>query len=358
MRKTMFLVVGIALCNSCKHSSSATMNEAASDPLAPMVCDDGRPTTPFSLREMDPMPSASVLPYSSPIGFKFNIPSKRNVRVDVCVDEMNGTVEVRQVLFIGNFSDPILKVIVDKSLVEPIHGDDVHRIPPSLMRAKGVENAVFGDPSELSLFMPTEDNQGILVQSFKDGTTVFTIAARVTEQNGAYDPNSTLLLAGTFEQGNPFVPVDSGPCKEQQFELARTFTMEKAVFKFDGCMFQGGGETLGYEISKIEITDESSELKPEERKTFQFEGAEMTKVFKYRWNHHNGCDSFVLTLPHATYTATAAARTGCASILNGAPVRTIEDESKETMYKFTYKGGKVLEGRFTCENYMLGCSQK
>jgi hypothetical protein len=44
-------------------------------------------------------------------------------------------------------------------------------------------------------------------------------------------------------------------------------------------------------------------------------------VLDYRWNHHNACDTFHLTLPHAEYVAAAATLAGCGETVLDAPVR-------------------------------------
>ncbi|MGE0173375.1 MAG: hypothetical protein AB7T49_11330 [Oligoflexales bacterium] len=362
----LFCVVMILM--GCKHTTdSKAKDDQTSGGLAPLPCDNGADATSFTLAATFPPPNASAIDFGNQINYTLveQVPNGPSVRIDVCIDDVNSTVAVNRMLYRRDSFSQTQDIRVDNSATEIRRDGNIYFIPASNVKAVNLDQAIFGEVDNLDVYISylADKDQGVWIKSWKDNDLVFVTAVSAGVQNGARKPFASRLIAGSFRQGNPFT---EGPCKDGQMPYDRTFKFEKAKLKFQTCTYMGGGETTGYDIKKIEITDESTHLPVENHKTYTFEGDQIKNIsqgdqpgteMRYAWSHHNACDSFVLTLPHATYTATAAAMAGCGHIIDGAPQRTWEDEQHDVMYKISYGKGEVVEGRVACYHYLLNCNQ-
>ncbi|MGE0172250.1 MAG: hypothetical protein AB7T49_05680 [Oligoflexales bacterium] len=359
VRYTLFAT--ILLTFSCRtiEASKAKDETSDSDPYALRTCKNGAKAVPFTLEPMDPMPDASVVKFPGfDLHFRLEsqIPNQKGARIDLCIDEVNGTVTFDRLVYKEDPFTPLTNLAINDSITQPQWKDNILEIPSSFVKIENLDKAAFGDAEGLFMWVKESGIEGRLVRSWKDGDKVFTTINLVQEQQqGGYRPLGAQALAGSFQPGDPFA---NGLCNAARGpQYSGTFKFDHVTMKFDACVYAGGGETTGYDIKRLEITDSAPQLTDDQRKPFTFQGAELESVFQVAWNHHNACDSFVLKLPHATYAATAAATAGCGTILEGAPHRTLEDPNPEVMYSVRYGGNEPAEGKVACRHFLLHCQQ-
>jgi hypothetical protein len=220
------------------------------------------------------------------------------------------------------------------------------RLPPAAFRVSGLEAALAGDLDPLAVRILHD--QGLLIL----GHPGFIAIAEGQVGPSSIQYNSIYINVGGLAPGDPFAGL---PCRYEETLLSQTFRIATAMFEVEGCSFLGGGATMGYRFTSFAITDRSPELDPAERARFAFEGAaEIEAVLNYRWNHHNACDSFYLTLPHAEYAATTSPSAGCGMPVPGAPPRDFNDMDGTVHYKIRYHGGAWTEGTTPgCAHYLF-----
>jgi hypothetical protein len=351
----ILLATALLLSTACKQRSSSKAKSDQSSDTA--TCEDGSQPVSYTLKPIDPMPSASVIDFGDDVPYKL-VPHGENsvaARVDICINESEGTAEVARLMLRDNPTRPTIDARISKSATAIEVDGNVYSVPASEVQAENVDAAAFGDPSALLIYVPVRDVDGILIKSWKDGELVFTTAVRAMKKDGKLKPNSINLITGSFDSGNPF---KEGPCKDGQAEFTKTFAFEKVTLKVAGCYYQGGGETMGYDIHKVEVADKSAVLSAEQQENFVLEGDKLKEAFKYQWNHHNACDSWVLTLPHAKYAASAGPMAGCGRVLEGAPERDFQEENRDTKYIIRYNNGTPLEGSVpSCSHFIFNCTQ-
>jgi hypothetical protein len=329
---------------------------------SPLSCPGGGTTQPFTLAKLDKMPRESVVDFGAGNwgegdydlmaagdegGFR--------VRLDVCVDEVNETVVLKRFLYQMYPEQKNYVLIVDDALTEPQEvAFQTFRIPKSFVSDAGLKEAVFGEPQNLKLVVKYSKGYGFRVDGWKDGDMNFATAVNGYDQDGALNVGSSSLIVGDFQQGDPF---QGGPCGNGEFIGTASFMLGTAKFDLESCLFQDTGHTTGYKIKKLTIQDSNPVLKQEQREAFTSENDELETVLKYKWDHHNACDSFVLKLPHATYSATTSAMAGCGQILDGAPERGVEDPRKTTLYRIKYGTQSVIEGELDCVHFHFRCGE-
>ncbi|MGE0174935.1 MAG: hypothetical protein AB7T49_19235 [Oligoflexales bacterium] len=367
MKACYLICFSITFLTACMHKmGSKTKDDQTSGELAPLVCDNGADVTSFTLDATFPQPNPSAVNFGDQVTYSLvdQVPNGPGVRIDLCIDDANGAVEFKRMLYRWDSSSQTEDIRIDNTATEVRREGNTYFIPSSKVKAVNLEQAIFGEVDGLDLYVSYREDQGIWIKGWRDNDDLsFATAVNAVIENGMRKPLSTRLIGGTFRQGNPFT---KGLCQDGQVPYDRTFKFDKTRLKFQTCTYGGGGETTGYDIKKIQITDESTHLGSENHQTYTLEGDQIKKVtqgdqpgavMKYSWSHHNACDSFVVTLPHATYAATAAAMAGCGRIVDGAPQRTWEDEHLDIMYKITYAKSEIVEGRVACFHYLFNCSQ-
>jgi hypothetical protein len=221
------------------------------------------------------------------------------------------------------------------------------RLPPAAFMVTGMAEALSGNLQPLELRFVADSGLLLLGHAnFIAGTTGMVRPSSITYTN-------IYVIAGGLEPGDVFA---SRPCPFGENLFSKTWRMGTADFAVRACAFLGGGQTTGYRINHLSITDSNSLLTTAEQSTFTFEGEDaVTAVMNYLWNHHNACDSFHLALPHADYAATTAPLAGCGAQVPNAPMRDFEDDPAGPVeYRIRYHGGVWMEGTIPgCTHYMF-----
>lgn len=325
------------------------------DPLG--LCPTGATLLHYSFTPVVPLPSvASLELLGLPNGVQLlsaGPSSDSDLRLDVCEDGAGQRTLAAVLHTIGAFSVPSFYRI-DPSLAAPVEeiidhgqGNVVQvRLPPAAFVVSGLEAALGGDLDPLAIRLVYDS--GLLIL----GHPGFIAAAQGRVGVSTVEYTSIFVLVGGLGPGDAFA---GRTCRFGETPRARSFQMATAAFEVAACTFLGGGETAGYRIYRLAITDPSTELTPAERERFEFTGeAAVEAVLTYRWNHHNGCDSFHLALPHADYAATTSPLAGCGTPVDNAPLRDFNDMDGTVHYRLRYHGGAWVEGAMPdCPHYLL-----
>lgn len=137
-------------------------------------------------------------------------------------------------------------------------------------------------------------------------------------------------------------------CPEGQQPHRAQFNLGTADFVWETCTFLGGGHTTGYTIEKVSVKDSNKKIPKEKRGKLVTFGKDKLKdenLFRYKWIHHNGCDSFYLNAEEigAEYGATTSPIAGCGRPVEGAPPHAWSsdepDGNKKARYWVNYGGG-------------------
>lgn len=221
------------------------------------------------------------------------------------------------------------------------------RVPAPAVSVQGLDDAVAGRLDALQIRVAYSD--GIWVV----GHPAFLAVARGDVSAADITYNSLTVIVGGLAPGDSFA---GQVCPFTQQPLSAAFSLGTAQFTVTGCSFLGGGETTGYTIHTLSVEDSSAALDPGERRRFTLATeAELTAALDYRWNHHNACDSFHLTLPHAEYAASASPLAGCGEQVPGAPMRTFDEPfDSPVKYRLRYHGGAWVDGTIEgCRHYLF-----
>ncbi len=325
------------------------------DPNA--LCPPGATLSYYSLVAPDPLPPASALQLP-------NLPNgvdvigadpegvSSGVRLDVC-ETSSGPV-LAGVLF--HVWGPQYYV-PDATVSAPTMNQVQHpegmvyetRFPPDRLSVDGLAAAIAGDPSSLRIRVMLQD--GLLFQGHDDFVAV--ASGNVSSNSIVY--NAIYVVVGAIVPGNVF---DDLECPFNEYPRTASFALDTASFDVRYCAFQGGGETEGYRIEHLTVTDTNAALAPAEQVPFVFEGAEAVEsVLNYQWNHHNACDSFHLALPHADYAASTAPLAGCGTTVPNAPPRRWDDPPGPVLFRLRYHGGAWVDGAMASCSHYLYCDR-
>ncbi len=314
-------------------SQSAASQQQIFDPsiLQPISCPAGASSEMFSLVTLNyPSPTPQVLKTLIP-GVTGQIQAKdaMSLRLDICWDPDTGAISLKRVLFHSYSYGPI----------------DVYSEGDSkFLNITHLDNVVFGSPDGFNLLVRGKNKHGVLVRGMGEAPEKRFVAAVGIEfptQGNSYRLTQSEALIGTIEVGDAF---SGGPCK-----IGTTFTksqviLEKASLTFDLCTFLGGGETTGYTIEKVVVNDRDPLIPEAQRGLDQvFEKETLKSALRYQYNHHNACDSFVLTVPalNSVYAATSSPSAGCGSPVSGAPIRQHDETGpnvRKAIFRIDYKG--------------------
>jgi hypothetical protein len=305
-------------------------------------CAPGTEPDSFSLAAQTKLPSIQGLelpPFDKPAFRKVKAPDvNENLRLDVCLRETSQGTELtlHRAVLMGMFSS-IAEVSVPADAV-----------------VEGLSQAIFGTGiGTLRIDIPFHEQltgthryprkESLLVR----GGQGFVVAAVNHKEKGQLVSN---LLVGDLVEGDALAGKLCGPQHRQE---ERTLTLGTAKLELTVCI--GGAGTSGtfpYSFARVSVTDASDHLPAGLRgKRFTVQDAtELKRVFPFKVNHHNTCDSFALHLPHAIYAATSftgsppdSDRCDHPRVVEDAPTGTLAEHHGGIGYRIHYQGGATLQ---------------
>ncbi|MCC6874170.1 MAG: hypothetical protein IT378_07660, partial [Sandaracinaceae bacterium] len=310
----------------------------------------------YSLTRVAPLPPVSSLELTGlPNGVELISAadgSDYDARLSVC---QRGTARSLVALLVteGSFTTPTY-YRVDPTAPAPLqevvdHGQGLVvqiRLPPAALQVEGLDAALDGNLDPLAIRVLYDSGVVLL------GHAGFLALARGRVSASAVEYTSIYVTVGGLREGDVF---RDRPCHFGESLWQRSFQLATATFEVGACTFLGGGETFGYRIHYLAVTDTNAALTPAEQQRIELAGEPaVDAALTYRWNHHNGCDSFHLALPHADYAATASPLAGCGLPVPEAPPRDISDPDRTVLYRIRYHGGAWTDGVLTgCHHYLL-----
>jgi hypothetical protein len=320
-------------------------------------------STPFSFKLVPTDPQVTEADVELPNGFfsDSRVAGEQptdddNIRLDVCVDDS---------------VDPpkaTLNRVVTRGLMKDGTGKFGIVTFPDAQPSEELGKLLFGQAGEFAVHkvvqLTPQVGRNVIValqlRSWSAKGQVGLVAVRVAENVNPADgtpqnpPAGLQALIGKLAFGNPITDAPPGQqleCGDQEARV-ETFKIETATFTMRICRnFIGTAGTTNYKILKLEVSDTSEALPASARgKTFgtacnEFDRdsspAELARDTACVWRlaHHNVCDSLVLRLPHATYSATNApfgeTLLGCESgdVVPGAPTRSVDDQSNSFYFQ-------------------------
>jgi hypothetical protein len=291
--------------------------DLTSDPstLPPIVCPAESSAEMFSLIPLKyPLPPSEVVGKLMP-GVTGITPAKDSIalRLDVCWDMNTSDVTLMRILYRSN----------EYGEVEVYSGANIKSL-----KVENLNDLAFGRPDRFSLLVRSQEDRGILVRgqgNAPENRFVAAVGVEFPSSSDAYRLIESRALLGIVEVGDAF---SGGPCEIGTSFFQSQVNLGSARLLFDLCTFLGGGETTGYTIKKIVVVDKNPLVPAATRGSEQvFEGAALEGALRYKFNHHNACDSFVLSVPalESVYAATSAPAAGCGTSIEGAPERTWDE---------------------------------
>lgn len=286
---TAGIFLALAACTDRPLDSGTPLEarDGAGD-LPPLECALGDPTF-FSLNPLPELPSADAVRFDEP--FTLVPPSvDQNLRLDFCLLP-DGKLDFQRFAVMTR----------TRSGVRPF----VHPIAPEFDES-GLNAFLFGgDAAEFAVTLPTQGSYiaEYRLKGWKAGEVSFVTVAAFAG-SGETLSMEDLVIAATLDYGDF---ATEGGCRSFEKFKTSTLQMNTATLTFGYCTFPSGGETVGFRISGLKVSDSNPGLTAEQRREFSFDEDALADVLKYRWNHHNSCDAFTVRLPHATYAATSGA---------------------------------------------------
>jgi hypothetical protein len=324
----------------------------------PALCPSGAVLVQYSLTPLQSAPplGAIALPGLHPA--TIIVPAghglSNSMRFDLC-QESDG-LELHAILLRGEAVTLASRFVLDGSIASPatevvqIAEGRVQevRVPRTAAVVEGLAEAIAGNLSALRIRLPGD--KGLLVVGHSD----FLAVAQGRVDAATIQYTSLYVLVGSLAPGNVFAGLR---CTFGQTPLTTSFRLDTAQFDVEACTFLGGGITTGYRIHRLAVQDSNPGLEEAYRGRFEFTTeAEVESVMNYRWNHHNACDSFHLTLGHANYAASTAPAAGCGPPVPEAPPRRIDEPSNAPlMYRIRYHGGAWRDGSVAGCSHFLYC---
>lgn len=320
------------------------------------LCPPGAPLTSYSLVAPATLPPASAL--ELPNGPAFLEPEAGDnvtygARFDVC-QTSSGPVLAAMLFLRWSTAQYYVRdaeaTAPSMDFIDLPEGPAIeYRVPVDRFPVEGLADALAGDSS--SLRIRVEQESGVIVHGHAD----FVAMTSANLSGAQIEYTSVGVLVGTLVEGNVFADLE---CPFGEWPNEATFDFDTAHFEARYCSFLGGGETEGYRIEHLTVTDTNPALSVDEQEPFVFDGAAAVEaVMNYQWNHHNACDSFHLVLPHADYAASTPPLAGCGATVPNAPPRAFDDPPTPVAYRVRYHGGAWTDGMMAdCYHYMF-CSR-
>jgi hypothetical protein len=335
------------LCVSCKTRDNSAAIKAASDTAPTLECETGETPLFFGMTAQENLPPIEKLgiPPSytpgKPNRYDTKVNPNKTQRLDLCVNETEGTARLARIVFRGN------EFLIFENWANP--------------EVKGLETLVFeNSPKDLDIKVETGPGdvgsvRGIVVKGFETGSYIY----YGQKMNGTWAPYSNIIPAGSWEMGDPFA---DATCTAGETYGKSKFRLGSAQFSTEFCQHFNSDDTTHYRFIGLAISDSEQQLPSEERETVLKSAQEIAAVMKVKITHHNVCDSFHLQLNHREYWATSAGFMGegihlCpeSQILAGAPVPPAGKFFKNMMYRVRNNGGSVIEGEATdCSHFLAG----
>ncbi len=305
-----------------------------------ITCPEGFDHSSFKLVALNSLPAIkpSEIGEREELGYELQSPTaEMNIRLDVCINGMDP-------------SDMMLGQAVIRST--PFSPQVAYK-PSATSKVNGLVEAILDQNYEklkIEIIVP-ENFGGIRILGLKKDQQNFVVAFPLYDVDGRYAPSTLNLLAGTLELGNPW---PENGCNDSQIAGVHQVVLGTATFDLKYCFMQGAGETTEYYFTDVTVTDTNPALSKEEQKSYTISGVDKLKdIMEFAVNHHNGCDSFYLKLPHAEYAASAAPMAGCGLPVKNAPKRDMDETSKATLFQIRYHGGEWNKGEHACWHYLL-----
>lgn len=146
--------------------------------------------------------------------------------------------------------------------------------------------------------------------------------------------NLKTVITGQLVMGDPFV---GQSCQLGEMIEEEHLILGPSQWNATRCSRLDDGHTKIYRYIQLKVEDQEQGIMAD----LSLEALE--KSFVYRLNHHNSCDSLMLTLPQAQIALTYPEVTGCDGVLEGAPLPASQG-SKSIRYRILYRDGTEVSG--------------
>lgn len=171
-------------------------------------------------------------------------------------------------------------------------------IDPSDSEIAGLEDALFGDWTKVSVLVPTSRGSKLRLKALSNQGQPYAYVAEVTERGeGQLIPASSMLTVGAVELGDPF-PVSGNGCPLDWERRASRIEAAGVVMDFDLCEFRALRATR-YEIKTITIADPVIHL-PGEVTRLSASDPDFSERVKYQVTQHNWSDTLDISLDAGT----------------------------------------------------------
>jgi len=252
----------------------------------PIQCGEGETLTQFSLApvpEFDQDQATELLAGQVPSSVPLNIlmaSAQNRVRLDTCVS-MEGRVQVRRVLRMSEG-----------------HIEDLAQNQGVTWQTRGVEEAVFEqDYTSLHMEIHPRDFLTSIVRGFSGSQPFIGVYTTYAMGDRPADAFGGPVIVGRLELGDSFQNV---VCRGGQEQRESVVSYADLTLTMTLCLFQGGGQTVGYTLATLQVLDNSPHLPATARgKPVDIDVKEAVAqgTLLYGYGHHNDSDRFALVMP-------------------------------------------------------------
>lgn len=222
--------------------------------------------------------------------------SENNLKLIVC-EQRDGTYRIHSVehrlLFLN--TDVEFQFNINKSYQESYWN----------YLGKGLDNALFGGPEDLRLFVNGPlVNEGLMIKGWKVGGTSFVTVSMTMLSDNVFYHHVPAILVGQLEYGNPFPEESVTDCLFRSHPFVDRYLLGTATLELRGCSFQGVGSSALKSVSYVRVKDTNEAIPENFRgKDVIIQGDDLRDKFSYKNSHHNWCDGFYVDVPqlNATY---------------------------------------------------------
>ncbi|MGE0171917.1 MAG: hypothetical protein AB7T49_03995 [Oligoflexales bacterium] len=343
MKTRMFLSCALLFfAAGCKGRGSTS---SAKGDVEPLPC----PTDPFvfSLGTLSKAPPVSSLGLGKPIYSQGNLKyvdpnSESNIKLEVCVNELDGTTSITRITTKSIGFYPGFKKFV----------------PNESSKVEGLADAALGDIKNLYIQTPVIDTAILVIKALPSESGASGVYAYIGEEkDGVIVPQHEEVVKGTLEQADPF---STAICKAGEEYKKSQFKIQDAQFDLEYCYYKSTTGTATYDVVKMSVTDNHPSV-PAEKKSVVFDGSDKVKeVAKYKIRHHNECDSMYINLGNREFAFTAPTfLETCqeSELVPNAPMYVRPSEGKpHFMYKMRRGSGAWETGHADCGHYVIECA--
>lgn len=367
MKRTLFFCFFLAV--SCKHTADLQHTPSSKVfssqiELAPVSCQNSE-YVPISLKFVngvielpkDQISEDALNQLYKGTANQLRTPNdKDQVRFDFCRSLESDAVSLKQIVWRRQYEDSrtLIHVVSDES--QTLDLSKLVFTPSSPKDFLSI--SYLGE-------LKSQSNSFIHVKGWSFKEDSFISLAEVEKRSdlsfGFSDPK---ILIGGADVKDPFTV---SKCKYEQIEKSKKFAISSASIEMKACTFNGGGRTTGFDIFYISVKDSNPNLSPAFKdQTFILEGtaekiADIDRGQEYllkneaaslsfRFNHHNGRDSFIFKLPHASYAVTTGSQIGDYDPIPGSP----NPESFLIQYEgLSAPSPSIVEGAFSETHFLI-----